>query len=328
MSALLQSIILITSIFIIVKSYAFNLHSTIFYYIFVIFLFINILFSSNYDYGFDKAMFLLFYATLGFIVWNIPDEYRFKDLFLYIIVFYIIFTMSFIGTPLEIFTLGRFERFGAELFNPIFLGTVYFLFSLYLILIKKRSNRHTIFCFILALICIVYGVACGSKGPLISFLLVLMLQSIRSAFAVLIFGLLIVSIVDLPEFVTQRFLNIGSFTSRLELNQISFLEREFMEFFWGCGSGCYSIIAFNTSERIYPHFLPSEVFIEYGIVGLIFVLLYLIHIYKLASDLNRALITFLLVASLTTGDLLQHSILLFLFPLLIKTNFKKGSVVS
>ena len=82
-----------------------------FYYIFVIFLFINILFSSNYDYGFDKAMFLLFYATLGFIVWNIPDEYRFKDLFLYIIVFYIIFTMSFIGTPLEIFTLGRFERF-------------------------------------------------------------------------------------------------------------------------------------------------------------------------------------------------------------------------
>ena len=38
-----------------------------------------------------------------------------------------------------------------------------------------------------------------------------MLQSIRSAFAVLIFGLLIVSIVDLPEFVTQRFFKYRKF---------------------------------------------------------------------------------------------------------------------
>lgn len=265
-------------------------------YIFIIYVFLTVIWSRATSYGLSKIGYLIGYL-LFFIVAQRYIILNFKQISLFFlfsnIVFLILFYFTF-GNPVEIVSNPVYTRLGGEEANPItysrFLGLASF-FVIYLSIFSKNLFLKIGFTSVL-LISVTLIVLSGSKGPLFSFIasvfilillfnkkvfkkIIYILVALLSLFYV--FTLLQTSL--LSQFINDRFINnTGSYTSRSSLisNAIETIENMgYSGLIFGTGSGNFAILELGYDVPSYPHNIIVEVMYEYGLIGIILLLLFI-----------------------------------------------------
>jgi len=209
------------------------------------------------------------------------------------------------------FLLGYYNRFSIPGANPIqvsrYLAIGATIMTVYII---RRSVFYNISHFLILLALLLAIIATGSRGPLVSIFFGIICYAylfekqhkkriyLYGSFAIIIaLSLLII----LPEIITKRFFDVtqgavlltpegvkhvSTVATRLGYWQMS-IESWFSSLwnnFLGLGAGGFSSLFIWRDWRWYPHNVFFEVLVEYGSIGLIVFISFLILSYKKISE--------------------------------------------
>ncbi len=153
---------------------------------------------------------------------------------------------------------------------------------------------------------VVVGVGCfliGARGPLVFFIVVLILMFLRQSFqstrksalkytvnGLVMVGMLLLllltfqednKILELIMPSVQRFSNLTSFTGEsidVRVDQLNFVYEQALFFenvLLGHGTGSFGVLYAQADTRMYPHNFLAEVFFETGLIGLFMLVLFL-----------------------------------------------------
>lgn len=277
--------------------------------IFWLFTFFTILvvFSTFYtpspNYGWLKSgrfaviTFTMFITPI-ILIRTIKESNILSRTYLYIIS---IITIFFIGKLIYVVVtgglLGYLVRVTFLGINPIGPARVLSIGAgVALVYMFRNEKIEWIYGFI-ALLMIVGVITTGSRGPLLSFfaggvIYLLLFEPVHRKkillYTLIGVGIIVISLLLLPENLTYRFINISSsdyvitqtgvkrystIASRLDFWLMSFNTwiANLKNFCMGLGSGGFSSLFIWRDFRWYPHNIIIEIMVEFGIVGLIII---------------------------------------------------------
>jgi len=308
-------------------------------FLFIIFSVFSLLWTPAFNYGSYKLA--LFSLKFLMIFVNIPliiKESRF-----FIVSNIAIFTTSIMLLLLifgfnifNITSFNRWDRFGGNDYqsNSINVGRYFGLASIfyYLIILYKNSTYLKLASVFLIVISILLIVITGSKGPLISTLLVMILITLPLikklgkaiiVFLVIFFGLwigtssFVMTTLSSNDFIFHRYIDFsGSSNSRyLAINKCldNYLESPLITKIFGEGIGATGYVLQSSDVPDYPHNIFVEILVEFGLVGLLsiiyLIVITLIFINKKNAILNKSDflfyfggLVFSLINSMFSGD--------------------------
>ncbi len=330
--------------------------------------------SSSISLNKQGLIFLLFFNALIVLTFllNVKTEYsvyktqmlllKFNTLFLipqfidkkYIQsfskgLFYILLIVLFIVFTFCIGSLNSFDynhRLEIGMLNPIWITRIALecLLLYFLVLEKKTSRTILLLCLILPVI-----YASGSKGPIFSFLLVIVFYKLRNkkiSFKFIIASLIFISILFLAysklaqfdNYFTQRFLTIvpeNINEDAIEENRAlfipvilnNFFNQDYLTIFFGAGIGNTSKIFYGryVNERFHPHNMLVEFLCEFGLVILIILLISVIIFFKRTKGPYKYLFLYFILNSMFSGDIILNEFIFLYAGLVVATNsnFKK-----
>jgi len=170
--------------------------------------------------------------------------------------------------------------------NPIWIARMLGLSSLICIIKFIINNKSNKIYLLFATVFIVEIIFTGSRGPLLSMIIAILFYILSSKqyfskkiIKLVLMGLLllivIISFVPL-DIINARFTNLDlenqSFQARISFMRLgieAFADKPLL----GQGLGGYSMYAFHTDERVYPHNLIVETLSEFGLLGFIMLII-------------------------------------------------------
>ncbi|MBN2354703.1 O-antigen ligase family protein [candidate division KSB1 bacterium] len=271
--------------------------------LFSAFMIFSVIYSLSFKYGSYKSFSFLFFnwALFLFPILVIRDQASaiklFKGLIVVAILVALFTIVSLIKSVLSKSIIFTYRSSFLEV-NPIsyanWIGAIAIMFLVMIPLVKKKIRR--IFCYmgLLALVATIF--AANSRGPMVSFVVVLtILMAIRyrgkpkrnlliwSAVGVVVVILLLLV---LPEQVTSRYTDV--FTQEERSKNLTFFTvntrlynwqaawnmatDSIIHFLFGVGSGGFSQMIYRQDIRWYPHNIFLEVFCELGLIGTVLLL--------------------------------------------------------
>ena len=250
--------------------------------------------SSSQEYGIYKAIFFFVFDFIFpfFAVKVIRYEKDVNSLVEGLILGNIFFLVSSVGFFLHHgIEITRFSRVSLGEGNPIVwaqqLGQGMLLFVWAAIKYKKISLYWI--CGVSTLLSIVFMFLSGSKGPIVALfitLIIIVLFIFKLKHMIVTFCLLLALVVivgkwkpyvtgssSTHEFFSQRydFTDSGSIESRKKHISVTkgFLDDNGVHVsIFGSGTGNYAFVYSGTSQRLYPHNIFFELYLENGIIGL------------------------------------------------------------
>jgi len=278
--------------------------------LFFVVVFISLPFTRAPEYASLKVVqmigyfFLLPLVLINTIRVGKQEDYFINGLFLAGI-FFIATTLYYYGNPYSVLkSASRFFRLqlgsgGNPIMTSRYLGLsvitfVYFILVRKSILLKASS-------FLFASVAFMYMVSTGSKGPMASLLLSLLVfvffaTKYRKTCAItlivcgVISGFLLLMLLP-PEFISQRFFSkIENLSGRLPvlLNTINYLfHADFIQLLLGHGLGDFGFFSLGRDTRMYPHNIFIEILFETGMVGLILFLWWVLYPVKVFFKINK-----------------------------------------
>lgn len=333
--------------------------NTIFIFLFFIYLSINWLYlTRELDYGYTKFLGSLACFIL-FLFINIVryDESKIKRFFiLYLILELILIVFLFTYNGISSFTLNSRLQLGE--INTIWLSR---LFGEVLIIGLILMNKRLLIKYILMLIFILLMITTGSKGPLISFfisIIVVKLFSvnikkvnyniiIKKYFNIMFFLIALILFIkyvffemfDL-NFLLSRFSLVSSEANYGEYSRINLAQSAINYFvlnpLFGNGLGSFAVMHSGYDIREYPHNIILELLSELGIIGLFLLMFPILNItisflkrLKSGSEiliLTSALFLFYMINSMFSGDLGFSNIKLFFFMGLLNSMLSRWNL--
>lgn len=276
----------------------------------------------------DKLIFIVYNTFIPIIIFEvffllggkgISTDYFFNRYILGISYFLIFFSfISFFVGYREPFADGvRWTLKGIS--NPIWFAR--FIGTLLLIIVtceKKKLSFLFIFS-ILAAIPLIY--LSGSRGPLISALLVFFVKAVNSVSRIKLIAY--VAIFSIFIFLGFTFIGGRLFTSDLfsineRINFLSYFSLDNFPLLHGYGLGSFGIIVFGEDGLlVYPHNIFLELFFETGLLGLFSFFLLLFYFFRqFSTSLLYLLSLYFLLNSQISGDLSSNNSLFILIYLL------------
>lgn len=212
---------------------------------------------------------------------------------------------------------GRLGQ-GAE-GNPIWIARISGIFILYF-LIGSFYSKISIYNFVLALCALLVLMLTGSRGPLLSIVLALLVVGFiypglvmkKIGFTVLLLGMLLLGLQALPETIVSRLLGGGA-SGRDYLFSLAWGLVD--ENIWGWGLGGFSEQTQLSSGLSYPHNLFLESLVEMGVIFSIALASFIMFSIVCAISLMRreprdktygvlaGLLFYALINSMFSGDL-------------------------
>jgi len=338
-------VITFISVFFLIKSINISLNKLLLY------LFFSLLFISNLtlwiffdftDYGIEKFInFILIPLPIALVIsekFNISDRNNMINVLLGISFF------LFVVTLLNISTLSS-SRSGVLGGGPIVLSR-WLCFGAVITMFHPKINRFKIFFVLLFLVSALFT---GSRGPVLSFLVVMFLyaffnfrkiflKSIVALSLLLFIGLITGAFEHLSQYktVSRIFMNIQEGGLKKSTGRSLLFEssvKEILDYPFGVGSGNFVEYTgnsqyFKNKNLYYPHNLFLEIASEFGVITLFLFLLYLFHSIYLSFKINLTskLITgnmlfytfaFLFLNSMISGDLSDARLLFVFIPLML-----------
>jgi len=280
------------------------------FFIFVIFLFFSGFYSPSPEYGWMKIFRYITFTSSIFIAPIILFKDKNDSILMlnYFKIISLVVLVGMLGNLFYLFVKGELVTYlvratilGA---NPIAVSRTLAIIAAMVTIIGIRQNGMKQFFFIVLLIPILIAiVSTGSRGPLVSFFLGMIVftflfesnsyknKLLSSGLISLIIASILIFI--LPESLTSRFLQLtqgDQILTSTGVEQISTINtrfnfwilsidnwlRDFKTFFIGIGSGGFSSFFIWRDFRWYPHNFFLEILVEQGIIGisLIFCLIY------------------------------------------------------
>ncbi len=242
------------------------------------------------NYAFSKILIAFsYYAVLPFVLYNILTNAHLVKKFLSAASLAGITTVLIViyaaGNPIDLLqNMERFHRYSLEGANPIQLSRYLGMSILLLIWYLHVKGRITYLIAIMPVIiaALLYMVATGSKGPLLSLffsilIIIIYIGTIKSTLGIILFSSLIVGYVIfsgvLPaDFVQQRFIarDIEEY-SRYDAYMItlsSYADSSWLAKLFGNGTGDFAYLWNKADMRDYPHNIFLEILYENGLFGL------------------------------------------------------------
>lgn len=242
------------------------------------------------NYAFDKILIAFsYYVVLPFVLYNILTNAHLVKKFVsaaslagMITVLIVIYAA---GNPIDLLqNMERFHRYSLEGANPIQLSRYLGMSILLLIWYLHVKGRVTYLIAIIPVIiaALLYMIATGSKGPLLSLffsvaIIIIYIGNLKSMLGIVLFSSLIVGYVIfsgvLPaDFVQQRFIakdideysRYDAYTTALS----SYADSSWLARLFGNGTGDFAYLWNKTDVRDYPHNIFVEVLYENGLLGL------------------------------------------------------------
>ena len=290
------------------------------YTLFCIILLFSGFYTPSPNYGWQKIMRFIVFNTTMFItpfiiIKNIRDSKRtlfwFRNLLIVIVVTMMGYILYFLAISSGISLLLRVSILGA---NPITVGSFLAIGAgMIVILISRSAFKYwTLYIPILGIL-IIAIIATGSRGPLFSFLLGVLLFGIffekKNQKQLLLFFLfsvifLVIALLVLPENLTGRYLNyttgelviqregvkrLSTIAMRLQYWELSISEwlRSIKTVLIGVGSGGFSSFYILRDYKFYPHNMFVEVLLELGVIGLSLLVLFWYKIAKILISIKK-----------------------------------------
>jgi O-antigen ligase len=341
--------VLFFSVLFLVKSIKIDLNKILLYAFYCILIISNLILWSIYgvtDYGVEKFInFVLIPLPISLLI---IEKFTIRDRDFMIKILLGISIFLFVLTLFNLSTLSS-TRSGVLGGGPIVLSR-WLCFGAAVVLFHPKIKRFKVIYMILFLFAALFT---GSRGPILSFLLVIILYfffNFRKVFfrtftllSFLICILFFTGIFDqLSQYntVSRVFMNIEEGGLR-ESNGRSLLFvssiQEMIEYPFGVGSGNFIEYSdksdfFKNKSLYYPHNLFFEIATEFGIISLLLFLVYLIHSIYLSFRINLLqklktgnmmfyIFAFLFANSMISGDLNDARLLFVFIPLmLVKEN--------
>lgn len=265
------------------------------YLIFGLFLIIGYGYTRAPHYAFEKIIISVsYYVVLSFVLYNILTNSHLLKSFLSAASLAGIITILVViyaaGNPIDLLkNMERFHRYSLGGANPIQLSRYLGMSILLLIWYVHVKGRATYLIAIIPVIiaALLYMVATGSKGPLLSLffsisIIIIYIGNLKSMLGVILFSSLTVGYVMFSgilsaDFVQQRFTarDVESY-SRFDsymLALLSYADSGWLAKLFGSGTGDFAYLWNNADLRSYPHNIFVEILYENGFFALsVFVL--------------------------------------------------------
>lgn len=235
-----------------------------------------------------------------------------------VMIVFFVFTLLFFHDV----SFGRIVLPGLN--NPIWLTRHIGMLVLILFysLFEKGKIRFNFMLFIITgLICMLIV---GSRTPVISLLFCILIlrfkhhSLFKNVFFIFIFVVLgyIASVFFSDSYVFDT--DFYSLYERFEY--LVFVNTSDFDSLIGIGTGGFGVFFSRFDERIYPHNIFLEIFVENGLIGLVLFLIPLIfYLWKAKLDLIKILVVYTFVNTLTSGDIPGNNVFfLLLFVGLLK----------
>ena len=285
---------------------------------------IVLLFSGFYtpspNYGWQKIMRFVVFNTTMFItpfviIKNIGDSKKvllwFRNFLIIIVVTMIGYLLYYLAISSGLSLLIRVSILGA---NPIAVSTFLAIGAgMIVILINRSAYKYWLLYVPILGILITAIIATGSRGPLLSFLLGVLLFGIffektNQKKMLLFFSVSVVlialALLVLPENLSERYLNyttgdlviqregvkrLSTIATRLQYWGLSVNEwmRNIKTVLIGVGSGGFSSFYILRDYKFYPHNMFFEVLLELGIIGLSLLVLFWYKISKMLFSIKK-----------------------------------------
>jgi O-antigen ligase len=346
-SIILSSIfmVLFFSVLFLIKSIKIDLNKVLLYAFYCIVIISNlilwILFDAT-DYGIEKFLNFLLIPLLISLV--IIAKFRIRDRDFMIKVLLWISILLFVLTLINLSTLSS-TRTGVLGGGPIVLSR-WLCFGAVVVLFHPKIKRFKVIYMILFLFAALFT---GSRGPILSFFLVIILYFFLNfrkvffkVFALSLFVVLILSVTGVFEQLSQYktvsrvFMNVQEGGLRKSTGRSYLFEssaKEVISYPLGVGSGNFVEYTdrsdfLKNKNLYYPHNLFFEIATEFGIISLLFFLIYLLHSTYLSFKINLLnkfqtgnmmfyTFVFLFLNSMISGDLNDARLLFVFIPLML-----------
>lgn len=300
----------------------------------ILFLYCSSIFLSDWGlYSTYKAqMFALKVVPMMLIPFILKDRF---DRFLlgYAAMLFIFFLINLAASIPIVGAINVNNRFGIGIFNPIWISRAALEFLLFGIIVFRSKRLYTVL-FLLAAVPIVY--TAGSKGPLLSFFLVLFLwflnemcvttdQRIKSVLFSVLLAVGTVAAFDsisTDTYFYQRFLlQVPDGSELMDKSRgivwplviEKIINLDLSRILLGHGLGGYEYFFYGTAtgERYYPHNLFLELIVENGFIVAAILAGVFIYLYRSCTSPIKYLFAFAFFNAQFSGDLLLNEGLFF-----------------
>lgn len=257
--------------------------------------FLTAFYSPSKSYYLDKIVkislnLIAFIAPIVIIKTNVNFLYLKKIAFFFFFGVLLLIAYNWFANSLEIFFV---ENLDADVKLPNYMSISYFLGSFILFFHERKTLLYTI----LKLISFMFIILLASKGVLLFMILIFLLDFKRLkifkkenlkyiiSFSMLFIAYIFFSAQNIFQHLSNRiFIGSDFEQDQSSLVRLKLLNDSFnliMEnFFFGIGIGGFGILVENTDERLSPHNIIVEVFLETGLVGFLFLVFMICHFYK------------------------------------------------
>lgn len=311
------------------------------FWLFFIYAFISLVWTRAPEYGLQKMFILSSIVVISFLIR--PLIIRRTDLFIKItaistiaVLLFYFYTSDFSMAKLVI----RHSRFTMEEgLNSIVIAR-YFCFSILVLIFYlrfyklKKLYKYAVFGLIGMLL--VFAIYTGSKGPILAFILALILPygigkrlrfkiNMKSLALMIAIGVALVyfliPLIASSDYIASRFVGDaaeGSVTARLALYGTA-LKNIPNHIIFGHGIGDFGYLFTGRDEPMYPHNMLLEIVYETGLIGFVLFLLLVYKVVKFNSQIGKNLIKntiyhklvyfylslfyFFFIGAMTTGDI-------------------------
>lgn len=277
---------------------------------------------------------LLLYTWLGYFLAN--DEVKASKSIIVVLIPFLLFSFLLALSHSQVASVN--ERLFIGVYNPIWVSRIVFEFLLIYFLFQSRGKSFSLI-FVFIGLYITY--ISGSKGALLSFIIVMFLYlynekviTKKLTFSVIIFFIVMLIYaylnLDQESFFYQRFLLPvpDSVSEDIYLESrvivwpktiILFFEQEVTSLLFGNGLGEFGTFYLGqpSSERIYPHNVILELLVEFGLVPTSILIVYVFNKYMNTKTKFKYLFLYFFINANFSGDLLLNEFMFFYFGFIL-----------
>jgi len=251
-------------------------------YVLILFMSISILWSNAPIYGLKKLMLVFISIILTIVVSNELNIREFiKFNFLFGVLFLIILIHKYGWYP-TLLSESSFYRLGRIDDNPNIIGRglgFYIINTLLYLSVIKRNKYINIISIINISLLFVYLLLTGSKGPLFSMIITLLIVIMyyKKKVSVFIIGVFILTIIGYylitnVEYLSNRMIqDTSSYSGRSIIYKTAireYLKGNSFKILMGSGMGNYGYFIWKSDVTDYPHNIFIEILYESGLIGI------------------------------------------------------------
>lgn len=321
-----------------------NLYFLIFIASFLIFYFLSYAIHIKTEFSNYKIVMFFVKTTSLLLIPCLITDYKmfFKGAFFALFLFVI---LTLFKSFFNIQNVDINDRIELGVLNPIWISRAVLECSLISIFVLGKKWKFNI---VILLLCLPTIYVSGSKGPLLAFLIVIILKhyktsrlktNFRYLFVTLIFVLLFFKIsqpynlFNSNSYFSERFLSITPESSSEEIkaesrtivwtiSTINYLNQDAKHILFGQGVGNSSKLFYGDYMpfRFYPHNLLLEILFEQGLLFLIFFSFFIYILIRKKENSFYYLFLYYFINSMFSGDILLNEFVFFYLSLVISSD--------